>query len=530
MKPNERNGPNQPRTVGILVFDEVEVLDFCGPFEVFSTARPEGESRDGSRLFEVVTIAEEDRLVRCIGGLLVQPHHTLDNHPALDILVVPGGFGTRRELGNSRLLDWIEAQNRRTELTTSVCTGAFLLAERGILNGLQATTHWSSVDWMRDRYPGIEMLNDMRVVDTGHVVTSAGISAGIDMALHVVARFHGEAAAAWTARRMEYEWEEQYRSIFESSLDAILITDPNGGIVDANDAACRLFGYVRGEMLGMRGDELVPPDCREVLRTYFRAIRDAGSAETRLGCLRKDGTTVHVEARGTAFQYQGEPRVLTMVRDITERVEAEQAVREERQRLSRELHDSVSQALFAIRIGTETTRRLLERDPRAAIESLAYIGGLAQGAMAELRALLFDLRQESLETEGLVAGLQKQAEALAARHEIATEMNLGEEPPASLEVKEALYRIAQEAMHNTFKHAEATQVYLSLDRLNGEIILEVRDNGKGFDPTGTFPGHVGLHSMEERAARLGGMLDVDSAAGSGTLVRVRVPSRPVGAC
>lgn len=193
------------QTVGILIFDDVEVLDFAGPFEVFSIARPAGVTDDEARLFRAVTIAEEDRLITCRGGLLVQPHHTLDDHPPLDILVVPGGQGTRRERTNARVLDWIAAQAQQVPLTTSVCTGAFLLAERGLLDGRRATTHWASVDWMRDQYPEVTMLADARIVDEDAIITSAGVSAGIDMALHVVARLHGPEAAAWTARRMEYD-------------------------------------------------------------------------------------------------------------------------------------------------------------------------------------------------------------------------------------------------------------------------------------------------------------------------------------
>jgi transcriptional regulator GlxA family with amidase domain len=192
--------------VAILIFDDVEVLDFCGPFEVLSTARPARKTNDEARLFEVVTIAEEDRTIRCRGGLLVQPHHTIVAHPVLDILVVPGGWGTRRERRNDRLLDWIVEQDRGTEITASVCTGAFLLAERGLLDGRRATTHWASIEWMRQQYPDVQMVEDERVVDTGHIVTSAGVSAGIDMALHLVARLHGRETAGWTARRMEYDW------------------------------------------------------------------------------------------------------------------------------------------------------------------------------------------------------------------------------------------------------------------------------------------------------------------------------------
>jgi transcriptional regulator GlxA family with amidase domain len=197
------------REVGILIFDGVEVLDFCGPFEVFSVARRPAEGGDEGRLFNVRTIAKKRRTVRCTGGLLVEPHLAIDDGDAetrFDILIVPGGQGTRRERLNGPLLDWIAAQDRRTELTTSVCTGAFLLAERGILDGKAATTHWAAVGWMREHYPQIAVCADARYVDAGRVVTSAGISAGIDMSLHVVARLHGPEAARFTARRMEYEW------------------------------------------------------------------------------------------------------------------------------------------------------------------------------------------------------------------------------------------------------------------------------------------------------------------------------------
>ena len=196
-----------PRNVGILVFDGVEVLDFCGPFEVFNISRTREAPGEDERLFNVRIVAEERRTIDCTGGLMVQPHLAIDDAEArFDILVVPGGRGTRRERLNERLLDWIAAQDAQTELMTSVCTGAFLLAERGLLDGKRATTHWASVEWMTGQYPNVQMLADARVVDEGHIVTSAGVSAGIDMALHIVARLHGEDAAAFTARRMEYDY------------------------------------------------------------------------------------------------------------------------------------------------------------------------------------------------------------------------------------------------------------------------------------------------------------------------------------
>jgi transcriptional regulator GlxA family with amidase domain len=193
------------RTVGILVFDEVEVLDFCGPFEVFSTARPAAQSSVTPSLFQALIIAEDLRMVTARGGLMVLPHHTIEDHPSLDIVVVPGGPGTRRERLNPRLLAWVANRARDSEIMTSVCTGAFLLAGAGLLQGQRATTHWASVDWMRETYPDVTMEEDVRFVDEGRIVTSAGVSAGIDMALHIVERLHGKEAADWTARRMEYE-------------------------------------------------------------------------------------------------------------------------------------------------------------------------------------------------------------------------------------------------------------------------------------------------------------------------------------
>ena len=191
-------------TVGILIFDDVEVLDFAGPFEVFSTTRLPGEPAGDDRALQVVTIAERAATVKCRGGLLVEPHHTIEDHPPLDILVVPGGYGTRREATNARLLDWIAAQDHTTKLTTSVCTGAFLLAARGLLDNMPATTHWASIERLKAAHPLVDVRDDARFVDNGHIVTSAGVSAGIDMALHVVGRLLGPDAARETARNMEY--------------------------------------------------------------------------------------------------------------------------------------------------------------------------------------------------------------------------------------------------------------------------------------------------------------------------------------
>jgi signal transduction histidine kinase len=200
------------------------------------------------------------------------------------------------------------------------------------------------------------------------------------------------------------------------------------------------------------------------------------------------------------------------------------AVVEERQRIARELHDSVSQALYGIGLGARTARTLLDRDPDKAAEPVEYILSLAEGGLAEMRALILELRPESLEREGLVSALRKQAAALRTRHGLEVETVVGEEPDLPLEVKEGLYRIAQEALNNTIKHARASQVVIRLQEDRGEIVLSVRDDGVGFEPQDEYAGHVGLHTMRERAERLGGMLHIESAPAQGTRIRVVLSS------
>jgi PAS domain S-box-containing protein len=198
------------------------------------------------------------------------------------------------------------------------------------------------------------------------------------------------------------------------------------------------------------------------------------------------------------------------------------AVLEERQRLGRELHDSVSQALYGIALGTRTARALLDRDPAKVAEPLNYVLSLAEAGLAEMRALIFELRPESLETEGLVAALSKQAAAMHARNNTVVNTDFCDEPNLPFDMKEAFYRISQEAMNNTIKHARATQVDVSLKCANGFLTLTVTDNGSGFDPEASYPGHLGLKSMRERIARFGGILKITSIPGQGTCVQAQV--------
>jgi len=512
------------------------------------------------------------------------------------------------------------------------------------------------------------------------------------------------------AERQLREREEQYRSVFEATYDALVVMDLHGYFVEVNPAFCRMFGYTREELIGKHGSLTTAPDTLTTLDDFLNTLNVGRNYQAPMGAqgVRKDGTLFYAESHATIFTYQGKPHVLGIIRDITEQMQAQQlleqrveertrelaslleishtvastlhlkplvglildqlktvvdytsaaiftvegddivlldsrsptpeeqlrqirflpqrlgpiwemitsgqsihlsdmrdesplaqtlrvgmgelldttfsyvraslfvpltlkelsigmlvltssevgaftphhttlalaianqaaiaienarlyeqaqelAAVEERQRLARELHDSVSQALYGISLGVHTARLQLDRDPRDLAESLDYVLELAEAALIEMRALIFELRPESLETEGLVIALSKQAAALHARQNMVVNTDLCAEPDLSLKVKQELYRVAQEALHNTVKHAQASRIELRLHLTSEDVILEVCDNGRGFDATASFPGHLGLHSMHERVAGLGGELQIESTPGQGTCIRVQIP-------
>ncbi len=501
------------------------------------------------------------------------------------------------------------------------------------------------------------------------------------------------------------EREKQYRSIFESSSDGLLINDLQGRLVDFNPAAARMHGYSPEEFRHLQPAQFVHPDSLSLLAHYIETVKQGHEFRGRAQDLRRDGAPFPIQVLGAGFTYRGQPHALAIIRDITEETQAyqlleqrveertrelsallelsnklasilelqplvalileqlaqivdysgasvliledgvlknlghrgpipqeiqeqlrfplddlgefktamlqrepfiiddaqgetpltkgyrqaaqaypdadfgcvrawmgiplmvqerligvlsiahcrpnvytprhaalaltianqaaiaienarlyEQAGRlaalEERQRLARELHDSVSQALYGIGLGARTARALLERDPAQAVEPLEYVLSLAKAGLTEMRALIFELRPDSLEKEGLAAALARQAAALRARHGLRVQTWFCQEPALPFELKEACYRIAQEALNNTVKHAQASQVEIRLDDCEGQITLQVRDDGVGFDPQAEYPGHLGLHSMRERAARMGAALEIQSGPGRGALVRV----------
>lgn len=186
-------------TTGILLFDKLEELDAIGPWEVFTMAAKE---RGSGR---VVTISQSGGMVQCAKGLRIESDHGFADAPPLDILVVPGGQGTRNEVDNPALLDWIATAAAACTWVTSVCTGSLLLVEAGPARGKRVTTHWGFVETLRERGGAAEVIDDMRFVRDGNVVTSAGVSAGIDMALWVVGQMDSPGFARLVQRAMEYD-------------------------------------------------------------------------------------------------------------------------------------------------------------------------------------------------------------------------------------------------------------------------------------------------------------------------------------
>ena len=503
------------------------------------------------------------------------------------------------------------------------------------------------------------------------------------------------------------EKEAQYRSIFESVSDGLLITNLEGELVDFNPAASQMNGYTAEEFRRLQPKDFIHPDSLAKFERSVTAVKSNRPFRTQARWVHKDGSLIDVEIFGTLFNYRGKPHTLAVVRDITEQVQAYQLLEQrvsdrtrelstllkvsrnvastlelkpllalildqikevvdftassiyvleddarlvllssqtlipseaqahtlelpkashcrvvieqhepviitdvhldtalarswqqtspqqsaqnqdyvgawmgvpllvkerpigmlafehqrvnffterhaelaltfanfaavaienarlyeqaqtlaslqERQRLARELHDSVSQALYGIALGARTARTLLDRtcdgEASSLAEPLDYVLSLAEAGLAEMRALIFELRPESLELEGLSMALSKQAAALAARYMIQVKTELCDEPQTNLSIKEAFYRVAQEAFNNIVKHSGASEVKLRMQCNGSELLLVVEDNGQGFDPSGEFPGHLGLRSMSERMEKLGGQLVIESSPGNGTRV------------
>jgi transcriptional regulator GlxA family with amidase domain len=223
-----------PIRVAILLYDGVQVLDVAGPLEVFTSSliRSEGKVRQA---FDTYLVAERLDPVRANNtGAVFLPKHTLQNAPPPDILIIPGGDVAEAQR-NEPLIAWIKRTSEKAELTASVCTGAFLLAEAGKLSGKSATTHWATLDALARQFPDVRVKRDVRYVDEGKIITSAGVSAGTDMALHIVERKLGRSIAEFTARNMQYEWKRETSQALTLSAGAVVPPQPSAETIEARE-------------------------------------------------------------------------------------------------------------------------------------------------------------------------------------------------------------------------------------------------------------------------------------------------------
>jgi len=205
----------KPISVGIFIFNDVEVLDFTGPFEVFFITRKQ-EGGEKQYLYSVCLIGLTDGTITTRGGMEVRPHFSINSHPQLDRLIIPGGYGTRQLMHDESLINWLGSFNPRSTRLASVCTGSLLLASAGHLDGKSATTHWTVLDMMEETFPKVKVDRNRHVIIDEEVFTSAGISAGIDLALQMVRLDFGDLQANWTARHMEYAFDSDN---FQRRLD-----------------------------------------------------------------------------------------------------------------------------------------------------------------------------------------------------------------------------------------------------------------------------------------------------------------------
>ena len=335
--------------------------------------------------------------------------------------------------------------------------------------------------------------------------------------------------------------EERYRFLVENSPDIVFATDAEGRYTYYSDMLQRRTGWKPEDLLGRHFAEVV------VLETFPQAAEAWArfvAEPTRLQVHRFSFRTasgqllpVEVSAVGMRDSDGNFAGIHGAARDISERISLERDLRrqaaelaagEERAHLARELHDSVTQALFSMTLLTRTIELLLDRDIGAAREQLAGLRDLQREALAEMRALIFELRPGNLEQDGLIHALRTHSSALQARIGLPIVVK-GEALPDRLpiEIEEVLYRIAQEALHNVVKHAAARQVSLELERDAEAVRLRVVDDGRGFDPAAVPDGHLGLAGMRARAEKIGAEVDVRSRIGAGTTIEIGVPTAAI---
>jgi PAS domain S-box-containing protein len=386
--------------------------------------------------------------------------------------------------------------------------------------------------------PSLEITSDLQLIhrDGRRIpfeVSSRGVVRGGEFA-----GIHGSARDISERNRLERELresEERYRFLVENSPDVVFATDVDGNFTYLSETIERMTGRSPAELVGGHFSRIVHDASLPTALERWSNLESEPNKEqiARINLLHRDGRLVPVEVSAIGTTIDGRfVGIHGATRDISERERLEQDLRrqagelassQERAHLARELHDSVTQALFSMTLVTRTTEILVDRDSAAAKEQLASLRDLQREALAEMRALIFELRPGNIEQDGLIPALRTHAAALQGRIglPILVTSELTERLP--LPIEEVLYRISQEALHNVVKHAGARQVTLAIERTTGAVRLRIADDGKGFDSAQVPDGHLGLAGMRARADKIGAEFSVSSRPAAGTTIEVSVP-------
>ena len=328
--------------------------------------------------------------------------------------------------------------------------------------------------------------------------------------------------------------EERYRFLVQNSPDAVFSTDVEGNFTFISAAIERLTGIPANELIGQKFRSLFEPEEDRVPGARWDALvaNPDQEVQAHLVLHGRDGRQTPVDVRVVGVSVDGRfAGIQGAARDVSDQMRLERELRrqagelaagEERAHLARELHDSVTQALFSMTLVSRSVEMLLESDPDTARTHLAQLRELQREALAEMRALIFELRPGNLEQDGLVRAIKTHSAALQGRLglPVVVESDLEERLPLAAE--EVLYRIAQEALHNVVKHAAARQVRVEIRQRDGGVRLRVEDDGKGFDPATVPNGHLGLAGMRARTERVGGTFACESQPGTGTSIEVAI--------
>lgn len=398
------------------------------------------------------------------------------------------------------------------------------------------------------RYAALAADPTARLTTRTELVTAGGGVRPVEVSVVPIVRdgvfvgIHGSARDVAERERLERdlrESEARYRYLVQSSPDLVWMTDADGRLTFLSDRARPVIGWDPADAVGRSFADLAPTDGRRAAIARFEWLRrhPVEAHRSRLRILGADARERLVEVTGIGLVAGGRfAGAHGAARDIGEldrleadlrRQAAELAASEERAHLARELHDSVTQSLFSMTLQSRSMELLLARDPALVADKLTELRELQRDALAEMRALIFELRPGNVAEHGVAQALRTHAAGLSGRIglPIVVESDLDRRPP--IEIEEALYRIAQEALHNVVKHAGARQVRVELGRRDGGVRVRVQDDGHGFDPATVADGHLGLAGMRARAQRLGGLFAVASALGEGTVVEAVIPEPDV---